>query len=331
MLEKTVLIFVPVFNEIRFIETTIESILDQSYKNIILLVSDNHSIDGSDKIIEKYSQIDKRLIFIKPEIHLNSFEHTKFIVNYIKNNYSEIEFVSQAGGHDILQKNYIELLYQNINQSPQTILVYPKGIEIDGDDKIIKEWDNFLEVADVDPILKPLVVLMTLNHNVCIFGIWRKDFWFKSFEFFKESFVGMDHHIIAYASTLGNLKYNKDAVIFLRNLQNSGDMKVYKEKHLSKKINSSNDFVLQLDNVVRIINDRKKSNNGFMNQEAAEKIITVATLLAYMMRYYHNLLIEDGGVKKFFNNPFIRELLEICFVLDKKFENLHRVINEKEL
>lgn len=57
-------IIVPVYNEEKYLPKCIESILNQTYKNLELILVDDGSTDTCPDIIKKYSQIDKRIIFL---------------------------------------------------------------------------------------------------------------------------------------------------------------------------------------------------------------------------------------------------------------------------
>ena len=51
----------PVYNEIKYVEKTLDSILSQSLKFHELIIVDNHSNDGTYQILNKYSKKDKRI------------------------------------------------------------------------------------------------------------------------------------------------------------------------------------------------------------------------------------------------------------------------------
>ena len=61
-MEDKVSIILPVYNSEKTIEVTIKSILNQSYKNIELIIINDGSIDGSDKICKFYSEKYKSII-----------------------------------------------------------------------------------------------------------------------------------------------------------------------------------------------------------------------------------------------------------------------------
>ena len=56
-------IITPVFNGEKYIETTINSVLNQTYKNIEYIIVDGGSTDNTKKIIEKYKNKIKKVIY----------------------------------------------------------------------------------------------------------------------------------------------------------------------------------------------------------------------------------------------------------------------------
>lgn len=58
-------VIIPTYNREKLIERSINSVLNQSYKNLELIIVDDYSSDNTEKIIEKYT--DKRLHYIRLE------------------------------------------------------------------------------------------------------------------------------------------------------------------------------------------------------------------------------------------------------------------------
>lgn len=62
-----VTIGIPVYNEEKFVAETILSALNQTYKNIRIIISDNCSTDRTFEIAAKYAQVDGRIKLIRHE------------------------------------------------------------------------------------------------------------------------------------------------------------------------------------------------------------------------------------------------------------------------
>jgi len=69
MANASVTIIVPIFNSDKFLEETLQSIQNQSYKNIQVLLIDDASSDSSPKIIKKYIDSDPRFQAFKNDFN----------------------------------------------------------------------------------------------------------------------------------------------------------------------------------------------------------------------------------------------------------------------
>ena len=61
MKDVLVSIVVPIYNQERYLHTSIPCLMEQSYKNIEIILVNDGSTDSSKKIIENYSKVDKRI------------------------------------------------------------------------------------------------------------------------------------------------------------------------------------------------------------------------------------------------------------------------------
>ena len=57
-------IIVPIYNVAPFLEKCLESIVNQTYKNLEIILIDDGSSDGSQRICQKYADRDSRIIVI---------------------------------------------------------------------------------------------------------------------------------------------------------------------------------------------------------------------------------------------------------------------------
>lgn len=63
-------VIIPVYNGEKYLERCLESVLNQSYYNIHLLILNDASTDNSDNIIKKYLTLDDRIQYIRNESRL---------------------------------------------------------------------------------------------------------------------------------------------------------------------------------------------------------------------------------------------------------------------
>lgn len=97
-------VIVPVYNVKDYVTSTIRSLLNQTYRNLDILIIDDGSTDGSAYLCKKITENDKRVrILSKPNGGLSSVRN--FGMHYIKGQY-----VSFLDGDDLLAPQAIERL-----------------------------------------------------------------------------------------------------------------------------------------------------------------------------------------------------------------------------
>ena len=85
--EETVDIILPTYNGEKFIKEQIESILNQSHKNIRLLISDDCSTDGTIEILKKYKEKDNRIELYVQTKNLGVVKNIEFLLQKVTSNY----------------------------------------------------------------------------------------------------------------------------------------------------------------------------------------------------------------------------------------------------
>ena len=61
MNQSLVSIIMPAYNAELYIKSAIESVIQQTYKNWELLITDDHSTDSTQQIVENYALLDRRI------------------------------------------------------------------------------------------------------------------------------------------------------------------------------------------------------------------------------------------------------------------------------
>lgn len=123
-------IITPSYNQGQFIERTIQSVLNQSYKQIEYILIDGGSNDNTMEIVERYRNR------IKIIVHEKDKGQSDAINKGFKLATGDI--VGWLNSDDILYANCIEKIVYLANLHPEGCIYYPAMIDIiDSDDKII--------------------------------------------------------------------------------------------------------------------------------------------------------------------------------------------------
>lgn len=101
-------IIVPIYNTEKYLNRCIESIINQTYKNLQIILIDDGSTDNSAKICEEYSKKDDRILFIGKE---NTGVSDTRNLGIKKASGKYIGFVDSD---DFVQEYMFEKLYNNI-------------------------------------------------------------------------------------------------------------------------------------------------------------------------------------------------------------------------
>ena len=104
-------VIIPVYNTAKYVGKCIESIINQSYKNLEILIIDDASTDSSFDICKDYADTDKRIKIIRNDINIGLSGSRNIGIDISKGKY--IAFVDSD---DYITRKYIETLYFNIKK-----------------------------------------------------------------------------------------------------------------------------------------------------------------------------------------------------------------------
>lgn len=104
-MEEKISIIIPVYNVEKFIRYCLESVINQTYKNLEIIIVDDGTKDNSGAIAEEYAKKDKRIkVFHKQNGGLSSAR------NYGLNN-STGKYITFLDSDDYIYKDYMKYLY----------------------------------------------------------------------------------------------------------------------------------------------------------------------------------------------------------------------------
>lgn len=124
-----VTVYITNFNYAKYIEKSIQSVLNQTYKNFELIIIDDGSTDNSSSIITKYIENPKVRIIFQKNMGLNR-------TNNVAVKCSNGEFIMRLDADDYLDKDALLVLVRTIKRSKKLGLVFSNYYYIDKDNNI---------------------------------------------------------------------------------------------------------------------------------------------------------------------------------------------------
>ena len=101
-------VVIPVYNQERYLDRCLKSVLNQTYPNLEIICADDGSQDRTKKIIQKWAKKDSR-------VHVLELPHSG--VSICRNRGIEAsggDYLLFVDSDDYIGKNMIEILYENI-------------------------------------------------------------------------------------------------------------------------------------------------------------------------------------------------------------------------
>lgn len=155
-MQPEITVLMPNYNNAPFLREAIDSILNQSFRNFILLIIDDGSTDQSVEIIKNYS--DKRIQLIQKKNNSGIVDTLNIGLEAINTKYA-----IRMDGDDIGTENRFEVLY-NFMETNHEVGVCGSGIQTFGDSNDLWKYDT-----DKDKIKARLIFNAGVGHASCIF------------------------------------------------------------------------------------------------------------------------------------------------------------------
>lgn len=110
-------VIVPVYNVEKYLDKCIDSIHNQTYKNLEIILVNDGSKDNSKSICQKWKKIDKRIIYIEQKNSGVSSARNKGI------ELSKGKYIVFLDSDDYVEANMVELLYSEILKNNSDIAI----------------------------------------------------------------------------------------------------------------------------------------------------------------------------------------------------------------
>lgn len=157
----------PVYNEARYINETLENLLKQTYPNLEVIIADNGSTDGTSEICATFAAAHSHIRHIRHPHNIG--QHTNF--NYLPNGASGTYFC-WASGHDLLDPDFVEKSVQVLENDPHVVLAYPRTINMTKEGERTGEKMRQFDIRQMSPEQRFREVMWRVDCNY-VYGMFR--------------------------------------------------------------------------------------------------------------------------------------------------------------
>ncbi len=121
-----VIVGLSVGNEVSCIRKTLDSLLNQEYKNFEIIIDDNASIDGTSEICREYAEKDHRISYSRHDENAGAF--FDFLS---RRDEARGDYFLWTTGHDLWQPEFIARAVEALERHSEAVLCYSNVIRID--------------------------------------------------------------------------------------------------------------------------------------------------------------------------------------------------------
>lgn len=125
-MEDIVTICIPTFNRVNYLRSAIEKSILQTYKHIVILISDNNSSDDTQRFCEDCCSKDSRIIYHRQKKNIGALNNFFFLLDECKS-----DFFMWHSDDDYMDLDYVEkcMTFHKSNQGYSLVSGTPKYIK----------------------------------------------------------------------------------------------------------------------------------------------------------------------------------------------------------
>jgi len=166
--DPAVSIGVPVFNGERHLESALQSLVEQTYDDLEIIISDNASTDGTQAIAARFAAADPRVRYVRQPRNLGAAANFAHSLSLARGRYFR-----WAAADDVCGATYVERCTEVLEADPGVVLAYPKTQFIDAAGEVLEQYEDRMHLAQDRPSDRFRALLEKLRRCNVIYGLTR--------------------------------------------------------------------------------------------------------------------------------------------------------------
>ncbi|UCG34746.1 MAG: glycosyltransferase family 2 protein [Candidatus Omnitrophota bacterium] len=235
----------PVYNGEKYLCEVIDSILNQTFSDFELIISDNGSTDRTEEICRAYAARDSRVCYYRNEENRGAAWNFNRVFELAKG-----EYFKWAAVDDLCEPSFLQRCVEVLDGDSSVAVAFTKSKFIDNLGNLIEErdpvWD--LQMESTYQRFRQAILSSWRKCNV-IFGLIRSNLLAKTK--LMGDYAGQDYHLVAELSLLGKF-FKIHEYLFMRRLHSEASkwqgLKFYKPQGGNRIVKS----IFQISGVFRL-------------------------------------------------------------------------------
>ncbi|HTF69605.1 MAG TPA: glycosyltransferase family 2 protein [Edaphobacter sp.] len=159
-----------VYNGGAFIKESLESLLQQTFRDFELIISDNGSTDRTQEICEQYARADSRIRYYRQPVNMGAGWNIRRVFEL-----GHGQYFKWAACDDLCSPDFFMKCIDPLRRDSSLVLTYSRTRVIDQRGNFIENYDWPMRTDSDDPVIRYRDTL--LNDHMCyqIFGVMRRD------------------------------------------------------------------------------------------------------------------------------------------------------------
>jgi glycosyltransferase involved in cell wall biosynthesis len=158
----------PVFNGELHLRQAILSLIDQSFDDFKLVISDNSSTDATEDICREFERLDNRIEYFRQPENLGGAKNWNFVAKNATG-----KFFKWASANDLHHKSFVERCIDHLRKTDNSVLCYTETILVDSDGNEKEQFDDPLDASSDCAISRFQNVLNKIALNNAQIGVVR--------------------------------------------------------------------------------------------------------------------------------------------------------------
>ena len=158
----------PVFNGERYVASSIQSILDQTYTDFELIISDNASTDRTMEICQDFADKDSRIRYCRHSDNMGAARNYNYLVEIARG-----EFFRWSNADDLCAPELHQRCLDALLADSTAVLSYGKTELIDQDGATLDKYDDNLDLPQDSPSERFTRFFEQVGLTNAIYGLMR--------------------------------------------------------------------------------------------------------------------------------------------------------------